>query len=107
MSVHTADEAGSPKGALYVTVDDGTARPVMTRSRAVPAADDPSRDAAHTDPTGCERVHGRQSVCWRYWQVVGGEIRVWTTYRDRSCVIVGNITDDPTRVLCDGIPVTT
>ena len=99
MSVQTADEANSPTGTLFVTVDDGTARPVSARARAVPADGTPSRDAA------CERIHGHQGVCWRYWQVAGDEIRVWTTYQQRSCVLIGSLAGDKTRILCDGVTV--
>ena len=105
MSVQTADQANSPAGTLYVTLDDGTALPSSARSRAVPADGTPSRDAAYTDPQACERVHGHQGVCWRYWQVVGAEIRVWTTYQERSCVVIGSTAGDKTRTLCDGVPV--
>ena len=105
MSVQTAEKANSPAGTLYVTVDDGSALPSSARSRAVPGDGTPSRDAAYTDPQACERVHGHQGVCWRYWQVIGTEIRVWTTYQERSCVVIGSTTGDQTRTLCDGVPV--
>jgi hypothetical protein len=106
MSIQTAEEANSPTGTLFVTVDDGTARPVGVRARAVPADGTPSRDAAYSDPTNCERIHGHQGVCWRYWQVTGDEIRVWTTYQQRSCVLIGSVAAEKTRILCDGITVT-
>ncbi len=106
MSIQTAEEANSPTGTLFVTVDDGTARPVGVRARAVPTDGSPSRDAAYSDPTNCERIHGHQGVCWRYWQVTGDEIRVWTTYQQRSCVLIGSVAAEKTRILCDGITVT-
>lgn len=105
MSIQTAEQANSPTGTLFVTVDDGTALPDSAVSRAVPTDGTPSRDAAYTDPNACERIHGHQGVCWRYWQVIGDEIRVWTTYRERSCVIIGSTSGDRTRTICDGIPV--
>ncbi len=105
MSVQTAEEANSPTGTLFVTVDDGTARPVGARARAVSADGTPSRDAAYNDPTNCERIHGHQGVCWRYWQITGDEIRVWTTYQQRSCVLIGSLTGEKTRILCDGVTV--
>ncbi len=105
MSVQTADEANSPAGTLFVTVDDGTARPANSRGRAVDADGTPSHDAAYNDPTNCERNHGHPGVCWRYWQVVGEEIRIWTTYQHRSCVVIGSVAGEQTRILCDGIAV--
>jgi len=105
MSVQTAQEANSPTGTLFVTVDDGTARPASARARAVPTDGTLSRDAAYSDPANCERIHGHQGVCWRYWQVTGDDIRVWTTYQQRSCVLIGSVAGEKTRILCDGITV--
>ena len=50
MSVQTAQEADSPTGTLFVTVDDGTARPASARAGAVPTDGTLSRDAAYSDP---------------------------------------------------------
>ncbi len=105
MSIRTAQEANAPDGTLFVTVDDGSARPRMSNGQAVPVNGTLSKGPAFDDPTRCARVHGQTEVCWRYWQVVGDEVRVWTTYADRSCVVIGTTTGDPTRVMCDGITV--
>lgn len=103
MSVETAEEANSPIGTVFVTVDDGTARPVNARGHAVPTDGTPSRDAAYNDPSICDRIKGQPGVCWRYWQVVGDGVQVWTFYRGRSCVVIGSIGGEQTRVLCDGV----
>jgi len=70
ISVQTAEEANTPTGTMLVTVDDGTARPVSVRARAVPADGTPSRDAAYSDPTNCERIHGH-SRTWRLTAMPG------------------------------------
>jgi IS1 family transposase len=41
-------------------------------------------------------------VCWRYWQRVGEEVRIWTMYRDASRVLIASLTGERTRLTCDG-----
>lgn len=65
MSIRTAQEANAPDGTLFVTVDDGSARPQMSNGRAVPVNGTQSKGPAFDDPTRCARVHGQTEVCWR------------------------------------------
>jgi hypothetical protein len=37
ISVQTSEEANSPAGTVFVTLDDGTTQPATARARAVPA----------------------------------------------------------------------
>jgi hypothetical protein len=57
------------------------------------------RKGAAPPPTSWPLPSG---VCWRYWQRVGDEVRIWTTYRDASCVLIASLTGERTRLTCDG-----
>jgi len=100
MTIQTNPGAGVP--SVFVTIDDGAAVTTSSVGRDVPADGTPTHDAAWTNPAACERVHGHPGVCWRYWQQVGTEVRVWTTFHGRSCVIIGSTAGRQTRVICDG-----
>ena len=107
ISIQAGAAADAPSNSWWVTVDDGSAAPRMSHSRAVPRNGALSKDAAYTDPAACDIVGGRTSVCWRGWQTVGNEVRVWTTWRGQSCVVIGSIVGDPTRILCGAVPAST
>jgi hypothetical protein len=92
----------APEDTLWVGVDDGAAVPRQEVGRAIPADGTVSADAAATDPATCERAGDQPGVCWRYWQRVGEEVRIWTTYRDASCVLVASLTGERTRLTCAG-----
>jgi hypothetical protein len=92
----------APAGTLWVDVDDGAAVPRQQVGRAIPADGTVSADAAATDPANCEQVGDQPGVCWRYWQRVGDEVRIWTTYRDASCVLIASLTGERTRLTCAG-----
>ena len=101
-----APPRGASEGSWWDTVDDGSAAPRMSHSRAVPRIGTLSL-AADTDPTACDTVGGRISLCWRGCQTIGNEVRVWTTWRGQSCVVIGSTTGDPTRILCGAVPAST
>jgi len=92
----------SPPGMLWVSVDDGTAVPRNEVGRAIPADGTASEDAAATDPNVCERDGSRPGVCWRYWQRVGDEVRIWTRYQGTPCVLIAYLTGERTRLNCNG-----
>ena len=92
----------APDGTLWVEVDDGTAVPRDWRGRAIPADGTPSQDAAAADPTVCGTDGGVPTVCWRYWQRVRDEVRIWTLYQGSSCVLIASLTGERTRLVCDG-----
>jgi hypothetical protein len=108
VSVQAASAPGvnAPTGGLWVSVDDGSATPRSAVARAVPADGRKSLDAAYTDPAACEQVGSQQGVCWRYWQRVGDEVRIWTTYQRHSCVLIASLGGEPTRINCDGHAIT-
>ena len=92
----------APDGRLWVSVDDGTAVPRYQVGRAIPADGTASEDAAATDSNVCERDGSRPGVCWRYWQRVGDEVRIWTRYQGTPCVLIAYLTGERTRLNCNG-----
>lgn len=95
----------APPGTLWVNVDDGAAVPRQGVSRAIPADGSVSKDAAFTDPANCERIGNQPGVCWRYLQRVGDEVRIWTTDRGVSCVLLASLNGKRARLNCNGAEV--
>lgn len=105
ISDQAANDPYTPRpGYFWVLVDDGSANPEHYSGRSVPRDGSRLDDAASNDPNLCEYTGTVKGTCFLYWATAGDEVRVFTTWHDQSCVLIGStVRGTPTRLNCEGV----